>query len=86
MSAPLIDHISRDRLVALGRLVFGDRWQTKLARALYCSDRAVRMWAAGDRPVPRTVEKLLLQWLDLEAGRLLRLRRAIRRGEAGLPP
>lgn len=79
------DYMTRERLVALGRLVFGARWQSALARAIGVTDRYVRMWERGDRPVPLSVERQLLIWLDQEERRLAHLRRSIRRGEADLP-
>ncbi len=39
MDAPLI--------IAVGRALYGSRWQSELARALGVSDRTVRRWAAG---------------------------------------
>lgn len=55
-----------DRLCRAGRLLFGDRWQSDLARALSVGDRRVREWLAGDRSIPKGI------WPDL--ARLVRLR------------
>ena len=44
-----------DRLVRSGSLLFGDRWQSDLARALNVGDRRVREWLAGDRSIPAGV-------------------------------
>lgn len=41
-----------ETLVLLGRAMFGRLWQTDMARAIGVSDRAVRFWVAGTRPVP----------------------------------
>jgi len=38
-----------------GRTLYGDRWQTELARDLQCSDRTIRRWASGDKDVPEIV-------------------------------
>ena len=56
----------RERLAAAGRLLFGEQWQTGIARALgplhpggareAIDDRLVRRWAAGERDVPEWVE------------------------------
>ena len=86
MSEDPDDYLTRERLVALGRLVFGDRWQSAFARALGYSDRHVRAWASGDRLAPASVERQLGLWLDLEERRLHRLRKSILRGTADLPP
>lgn len=40
-----------------GQALYGDRWQTQLARSIGVSDRSVRGWAAGGRPVPPGVWK-----------------------------
>lgn len=42
--------LARD-LKIIGVFLYGTRWQTALARALQRSDRLVRYWAAGDRPL-----------------------------------
>ena len=43
-----------DRLIArVGEALYGERWQTPLARDLDVADRTVRRWAAGeDEPRP----------------------------------
>lgn len=43
----------RGLLISAGQLLFGERWQTELARALGLSDgRRIRQWLSGDRPIP----------------------------------
>ena len=43
----------RGLLISTGQLLFGERWQTELARALGLSDgRRIRQWLSGDRPIP----------------------------------
>lgn len=44
--------LTRDELVAAGRRLFGERWQTPLSRAIRVADRTVRRWVAGEWPVP----------------------------------
>lgn len=39
-------------LIDVGRALWGERWQTEMARALQVSDRTIRGWAAGERPTP----------------------------------
>lgn len=39
-------------LVACGRALYGDRWQSPLARDLGVADRTMRRWVAGSYPVP----------------------------------
>lgn len=44
---------SRALLISAGQLLFGERWQTELARALGLLDgRRIRQWLSGDRPIP----------------------------------
>lgn len=43
----------RGLLISAGQLLFGERWQTELARALGLTDgRRIRQWLSGDRPIP----------------------------------
>lgn len=49
----------QDHLIAAGRALFGERWQTDVARALGVDSRRVRQWMAGERPIPAGV------WPDL---------------------
>lgn len=50
-----------------GEVLYGDRWQSALARDVGVGDRRVREWIAGDRRIPPGV------WADIAA--LLRERR-----------
>lgn len=42
----------RDDLIAVGRLLFGERWQSEMARALGTSSRMIRYWVAGTHARP----------------------------------
>ncbi len=47
-------------LAGAGQALYGDRWQTDLARDLGFSDgRRIRQWLSGDRPIPVGI------WADL---------------------
>ncbi|MCT8281731.1 helix-turn-helix domain-containing protein [Xanthomonas translucens] len=48
-----------EQLARAGTLLFGDRWQSDLARALGVDDRRVRQWLSGDRKPPAGV------WADI---------------------
>ena len=50
-------------LSLLGKEIFGEGWQSELARHVGVDARQVRRWVAGDSPVPR----LLLLYLGLLA-------------------
>lgn len=52
-------------LILTGRALYGERWQTNIARDLGLSDgRRVRQWLSGDRPVPPGVWKVLAGLLE----------------------
>lgn len=59
-------HAADPRLARAGQLLYGERWQSDLARALGIGDRRVRQWLAGDRPIPEGI------WRDI--AELLRVR------------
>jgi hypothetical protein len=53
---------SIDDFRAVGESLYGERWQTDLAKDLELSDaRRIRQWLSGDRPIPFGV------WQDLAA-------------------
>lgn len=46
----------KNALCKAGSALYGERWQTDLARDLDLSDgRRVRQWLTGDRPLPRDI-------------------------------
>jgi len=51
---------NKEQLTAAGCALYGERWQTDLARDLGLSDgRRIRQWLSGDRPIPDGV------WIDI---------------------
>lgn len=48
-----------DELTAAGQALYGERWQSSLARDLRVSDRTVRRWLAGDAPIPEQAETIV---------------------------
>jgi hypothetical protein len=56
------------QLQRAGNLLYGERWQTDIARALRVDARRVRQWMASERPMPAN--------LGADIAALLRLRRA----------
>ena len=42
----------RELLAQVGKLLFGERWQTDLAKAADVDSRTVRRWVAGAYPIP----------------------------------
>lgn len=52
--------MNNELLQKVGQALYGERWQTDLARALDVSDRTVRRWVAGsDEPRPGVYVDLL---------------------------
>jgi len=46
----------KDVLIKSGQALYGERWQTALARDLGLSDgRRIRQWLSGHRPIPEGV-------------------------------
>lgn len=53
------DSKGQEHLARAGRLLYGPRWQSELARALDINDRRVRQWMASERPIPPGI------WADI---------------------
>ena len=51
-------------LERIGRLLYGDHWQSALARDLAVSDRTVRRWLAGTSAIPESAEHGLRKALE----------------------
>lgn len=55
-------------LADTGRALYGERWQSEVARALDVSDRTVRRWVAGDdAPRPGVYVDLLRLVVERQA-------------------
>jgi hypothetical protein len=66
-------------LINAGNALYGERWQTDLARDLGLSDgRRIRQWMSGDRPITEGV------WGDIS--RLLKDRKNVIDGALGKIP
>ncbi|HEX3885562.1 MAG TPA: hypothetical protein VHW66_23115 [Stellaceae bacterium] len=44
-------------IAAAGRALYGERWQTSVARDLHVSDRTVRRWLTGEFAIPAEAER-----------------------------
>lgn len=44
-----------DLLIECGQALYGQQWQSALARDLGVSDRTMRRWVAGTHPLPEGV-------------------------------
>lgn len=69
--------ISPDTLATCGRALYGDRWQSSLARALGISDRTLRYWLAQRSPVPAGVRDDLKRLLAERGKECIRAARAL---------
>jgi len=49
--------LTPEKLASVGRAVYGERWQTALARDLRVSDRTIRRWSVGSSPIPTSMER-----------------------------
>lgn len=69
-----------DDLVNVGRLLFGERWQSDLARALGTSARMMRYWVAGTHARPEDLDQrldaLLHERIDNMKGMIVQLGRS----------
>jgi hypothetical protein len=45
-------HKEVDLLERVGKALYGNRWQTQMAKALGISDRTVRRWVLFESPIP----------------------------------
>jgi DNA-binding transcriptional regulator YdaS (Cro superfamily) len=57
-------------LIACGQALYGQQWQSALARDLGVSDRTMRRWVAGEQSVPAGVALDLLRLTEERAGEL----------------
>ncbi|MDE0924920.1 hypothetical protein [Aurantimonas coralicida] len=57
-----------------GEALYGDRWQTALARDLEVSDRTVRNWSAFKFPIPVGVQRDILALLSAREIEIARVR------------
>ena len=67
-----------DQLRLVGEALYGDLWQNPLAADLNVSDRSIRYWLSGDRPIPEGIRHELAVLCEREGGRLLIIAKALR--------
>lgn len=65
--------MTKPSLEEVGRALFGDQWQTPLARELEVADRTLRRWIAGDREPPAGLPGDLARICRAHAEKLQRL-------------
>ena len=69
-------------LARAGVALYGDRWQTALARDLGVSSRAVRYWASGYEPISRARWMTIADLLERRAAECRAVADDIRAGNA----
>lgn len=52
-----------NQLQQAGRLLYGDQWQSALARALGVDNRTVRRWASGESAIKQSIANEVMQLL-----------------------
>jgi len=60
--------VTSAELAARATALFGEQWQTALARKARIAPRTVRHWALGDRAIPDWLEVLFDAWEALGSG------------------
>lgn len=55
--------LTADELREAGSILYGNQWQTDLARAINVDSRRVRDWLQGRRPIPLGVKHELIALL-----------------------
>lgn len=79
MPAPVQQQvISAETLARVGRALFGDQWQTPLARALDMSERSVRFMLAGDRGISAGIVADLVTILEARGAELAEVAKELR--------
>lgn len=69
--------MTRDHLREVGRALYGDRWQSPLARDLGVAVRTIQRWDAGDRGIPETLGADLGKLVAARIGKLKKLAAAL---------
>jgi hypothetical protein len=67
-----------DLLRAAGAALYGQRWQSDLARDLGVAIRSVQRWDAGSHPIPDTIWSELCTLLKVRAVEIIEMRRKLR--------
>ena len=55
--------MNTEQLQQVGRLLYGDQWQSNLARSLSVDDRTVRRWASGESAIKQSIANEIIELL-----------------------
>lgn len=59
-----MNKLTKEQLAQSGQALYGERWQTDLAKALTIDSRRVRQWLADERPIPDWLTGELIALLE----------------------
>jgi plasmid maintenance system antidote protein VapI len=65
--------VTPDELAAIGQALYGEQWQTSIARDLGVNARTVRKWLAGDRPITPPTAIAIRSLIDREPETVARI-------------
>ena len=74
-----IYRLTRHGLKSVGQALFGDLWQSELARHLGVQPRAVQRWLSGERDIPKDLHHKLKILTDQRASGLMLARSNLER-------
>lgn len=63
-----------EKMIAVGKAVYGDNWQSPISRSLNISDRTIRNFISGKSRIPADMSARLLFAMELE---LIKIKTAI---------
>ena len=72
-----------ETLETVGRALYGNFWQAEMSRALKVSDRTIRHWASGARPVPPNVKAELNHELSFRLSLILQAIKLLETNQKG---
>ena len=55
--------MTTEQLQKAGQLLYGDQWQSNLARSLSVDDRTVRRWASGESAIKQSIANEIIELL-----------------------
>lgn len=70
--------ISADELAAVGRALYGDQWQSPMARELNMSERSIRYMVAGERGIHEGIVRDLLAICEAHRAELIEVAKMLR--------
>lgn len=66
-----------EKLIKIGRFLYGERWKTDLAKELPYSLRLVNYWVKNEREIPSTVAPMLIDLLNKKEKEIKKLKKLL---------